>query len=78
MKSHERLTQKDLKFGIYWGRDGKEKAGLHIWLNGRYVWPRERKVMALVKVKAARKPRAKKEDAQLPLLESNAQQVDAQ
>lgn len=67
MKPHERLTQKDLKFGIYWGRNGKQNSGLHVWIFGRYVWPLEKKVVPPEKVKAARKPRAKKADPQMTL-----------
>jgi hypothetical protein len=33
----ERLTQKDLKFGVYLGPKGSINSGLNIWWNGRYV-----------------------------------------
>lgn len=38
-----RLTQKNLLFGIYRGPKDSINPGLHIWFNGRYVWPRQRK-----------------------------------
>jgi hypothetical protein len=34
-----RLTQKDLKFGIYVGPKDSINPGLSIWFAGRYVWP---------------------------------------
>jgi hypothetical protein len=37
-----RLTQKDLKFGIYWGPKNSLNPGLSIWLAGRYIWPWKR------------------------------------
>jgi hypothetical protein len=39
-----RLTQKELKFGIYVGSKGKEREGVNIWFLGKYVWPRRAKV----------------------------------
>lgn len=38
-----RLTQKDLKFGIYRGVKGSLNPGLSIWFAGRYIWPWTRK-----------------------------------
>jgi hypothetical protein len=37
-----RLTQKDLKFGIYVGTKDSINPGLSIWFLGRYVWPWKR------------------------------------
>lgn len=37
MKS--KLTQKDLKFGIYWGTKGSLNPGLNVWCFGRFIWP---------------------------------------
>ena len=38
-----RLTQKDLKFGVYLGPKDSINPGLSIWFAGRYVWPWTRK-----------------------------------
>jgi hypothetical protein len=38
-----RLTQKDLKFGIYLGPKNSLNPGLSIWFAGRYIWPWTRK-----------------------------------
>ena len=38
-----RLTQKDLKFGIYVGPKASINPGLSIWFAGRYIWPWTRK-----------------------------------
>jgi hypothetical protein len=39
-----RLTQKDLLLGVYRARPGSLNPGLSIWWNGRYIWPRQRKI----------------------------------
>ena len=38
-----RLTQKDLKFGVYLGPKDSINPGLSIWFAGRYIWPWTRK-----------------------------------
>jgi hypothetical protein len=37
-----RLTQKDLKFGVYWGKKDCLNSGLSLWMFGKYVWPLRR------------------------------------
>lgn len=39
---NERMTQRDLLFGIYRAKKGAVNPGINIWFNGRYVWPRKR------------------------------------
>lgn len=62
MKQHVRLTQKDLVFGLYWGRDGKENSGLHIWFRGSYIWPRPEKAKPSKPKKRAPRKKAEKYD----------------
>jgi hypothetical protein len=37
-----RLTQRELYFGIYWGKPQSLNPGLSVWWKGKYVWPRKR------------------------------------
>lgn len=39
----ERLTQRELLFGIYRAPKDSVNPGLNVWFNGRYIWPRNRK-----------------------------------
>jgi hypothetical protein len=58
----ERLTQKDLMFGIYRGPKGSINSGLNVWWNGRYMWPRKR---------AHGKHKPKIEQMQLEVIDGN-------
>jgi hypothetical protein len=37
------MTQKDLLFGVYWGKPQSLNPGLSIWFRGRYILPWTRK-----------------------------------